>query len=88
MIKKLYTALYADGNIIYFMKILVMSYFLVMKRVFSAWILIIFVLIIILIKMILILLFLSDFWLGIVNLKNAKHLKKCKWRINENSVIS
>ena len=26
--------------------------------------------------MILILLFLSDFWLGIVNLKNPKHLKK------------
>ena len=27
-------------------------------------------------KMILILLFLSDFWLGIFNLKNAKHFKK------------
>ena len=27
-------------------------------------------------KMILILLFMSDFWLGIINLKNAKHIKK------------
>ena len=27
-------------------------------------------------KMILILLFISDLWLGIVNLKNEKHLKK------------
>ena len=40
------------------------------------------IVIIILIKMILILLFLSDFWFCIVNLKNAKHLKKDKWRIN------
>ena len=31
---------------------------------------------IILMKMILILLFMSDFWLGVVKLKNAKHLKK------------
>ena len=27
-------------------------------------------------KMILILLFMSNFWLGIINLKNAKHIKK------------
>ena len=39
-------------------------------------------------KMILILLFLSDFWLGMWNLKNAKQLKKDKWRINANSVAS
>ena len=31
---------------------------------------------IILMKMILILLFMSDFWLGVVKLKNTKHLKK------------
>ena len=29
-------------------------------------------------KMILVLLFSSDFWLGLVNLKNAKHLRKLK----------
>ena len=34
MIKKLYTTLYADENILYLMKILAMSYFLVMKCVF------------------------------------------------------
>ena len=33
------------------------------------------ILTIILMKMILILLILSDFWIGILNLKNAKHLK-------------
>ena len=31
---------------------------------------------------------LSDFGLGILNLKNAKHLKKDKIRINVNSVAS
>ena len=31
---------------------------------------------------------LSDFGLGILNLKNAKHLKKDKIRINANSVAS
>ena len=31
---------------------------------------------IILMKMILILLFMSDIWLGVIKLKNAKHLKK------------
>ena len=38
--------------------------------------------------MTLILLFLSDFCLGIVNLKNAKHLKKYKRKISANSVAS
>ena len=32
--------------------------------------------------------FLSNFWLGILNLNNAKHSKKDKWRINANSVAS
>ena len=36
------------------------------------------ILIITLMKMILILLLLSDFWLGILNLKNVKHLKNDK----------
>ena len=35
----------------------------------------------IMMQMILTLLFLSDFWLGILNLKNAKHLKENMWRI-------
>ena len=39
-------------------------------------ILIILILVIILMKMIQILLFLSDFWLVLINLKNAKNLKK------------
>ena len=56
------------------MKILVMSFFLVKKWVFLIKILIL-ILIITLMKMILILLFLSDFWLSMLNLKNAKHLK-------------
>ena len=38
--------------------------------------------------MILILLFLSDFWFGIVNLTNAKDLEKDKQRTNGNSVAS
>ena len=58
------------------MKILVMLYLIIMKWVFLVLILIILILIKILMKMILILLFLSEFWLGILNLKNAKSLKK------------
>ena len=30
----------------------------------------------------------SDFWIGVVNLKNAKHLEKDQWRINACSVAS
>ena len=30
----------------------------------------------------------SDFWLGVVTFKNAKHLKKGKRRINANNVAS
>ena len=36
--------------------------------------------------MILILLLLSDFWLSVINLKNAKLLKKDRQRINAGSV--
>ena len=65
MIKKLSTVLYADENT------------WVNKWVFLyIKILIILTLINILMKMILIPLFFSDFWLGILNLKIAKHLKK------------
>ena len=35
-----------------------------------------------------ILLFMSDIWLGLVDLRNAKLLKKDKQRININSVAS
>ena len=31
---------------------------------------------------------LSDFWLGILSLKNAKYSKNDKWRINANSLTS
>ena len=43
---------------------------------------------IILTNVIVILLFLSDFWLDILNLKNVKHLKRVKQEINANSVVS
>ena len=42
----------------------------------------------ILMKVILILLFLSDLWLGIVNLKNTKHIKKDRCGINANIMPS
>ena len=35
-----------------------------------------------------ILLFLPDFWLGMLSLKNPKNLTKNKWKINCNSVAS
>ena len=34
IIKKLYTALHADNGLVFFMKILIMSHFVVMKWVF------------------------------------------------------
>ena len=76
MIKKLLTDLYVDENILYLMQILVMLYFIIMKWVLLILILIILVLMIILMKKILVTLFLSDFWPGILNLKNTKNLKK------------
>ena len=75
VIKKLFTTLYADENIL--MKILVMLFLIVMKWVFLTKILTALTLtIIILMKMILVLLFMSEIWLGILNLKNTKHIKK------------
>ena len=41
-----------------------------------------------LMKILLLLLFMSDFWLGIVNLKNPKHSKEDKWRIDASSLAS
>ena len=57
------------------MKILVMLYLTVVKQAFLILILIILISITILMKMILILSLLSDFSLGISNLKNANELK-------------
>ena len=79
MIEKLFTAMYADENKLTLRTILVMSYFLVMKWVFLTSTLIILILMILIMKkMVLILLFLSDFWLVVLNLKNAEHLKNDK----------
>ena len=78
MIETLYTALYADRNILYFNEdsgnvvfscneMGILNVDLNNINLDNN-----------LMKMILILLFLSDFWLGILNSKNAKHLKKDK----------
>ena len=74
MIKKLYSAFRADDGLLFLMKVLVMSRFVVMKWVFLVKILMI--ISVILMKMILILLFLSNFWLAIESLKKSKLLKK------------
>ena len=59
--------------------------FLVMNRVFLIQIIIIFkLMILIIMQMMLKLLFISDFWLGKLNLKNVKHLKK---EFNENLML-
>ena len=79
MIKKLYTALYGDENIPYFDKDsgnVVFSCNEMGILNIDLYILRILILITILMKMILILLFLLDFWLGILNLENVKNLKK------------
>ena len=57
------------------MKILIVLYLIVNKSAFLILILIVLILMRILMEIILILLFWSDFWLGILNLKNAKKLK-------------
>ena len=61
MIKKLFTALYADKNMLHFDEDSGNVIFFVMKWVFLIYIFIILILIIILMKMIPILLFISDF---------------------------
>ena len=77
MIKRLFNALYADENILYFNEDSNVV-FNCNEWVFLTYILIILIFIIILMKLIRIQLLFSDFWLGIFNLKNAKNLKKYK----------
>ena len=67
IIKKLHNALFTDDDILFFMKILVMSHFPVMKWVFLVKILIIITLMmLIFMKMILKILFMSEIWLGVI----------------------
>ena len=75
MIKKLFTDLYADENILYFDEN-VGNVLFNCNQMGILNINLILILMIILMKMILILLFMSDFWLGISNLKNTNHFKK------------
>ena len=88
MIKKLYTVLYADENILYFNKDSGNIVFscnemgilnidlndINLDNNFD--------------EDILILYFLPDFWFGILNLINPKRLKEDKWRTNANSKAS
>ena len=53
----------------------VKSHFLLINWVFLVYIIIKLTLTMIIEKMILVLLLMSDFWRGLINLKNAKHLK-------------
>ena len=78
MIKKLFTGLYADENILYFNEDSGDAEFNYNEMGIVNIDLTILILIIILMKMILTILFLSDFWLGILNLKKRKNLKKNK----------
>ena len=73
MIKNLLTALYAYDNIVYFKDD---SGNVVFSGIEILIILILMILI--MMKMILKLLFMSNLWLDILNLKNTKHLKKHK----------
>ena len=76
MIKKLFIALYADENIFYLNKDFVDIIFDYNETGTLNIDLINVSLCNNLMKMILVLLFLSDFWLGILNLENAKNNKK------------
>ena len=78
MIKKLFIALYADENILYFNKDFVDVIFDYNKTGTLNIDLNNISLGNNLMKIILVLLFLSDFWLGILNLENAKNKKKKK----------
>ena len=78
MIKKLFIALYADENILYFNKDFVDVIFDYNKTGTLNIDLNNISLGNNLMKIILVLLFLSDFWLGILNLENAKNNKKKK----------
>ena len=78
VLEKFHNAFLANDDILFLMKILIKSYLLLIKDIFLLLILIKLVLVkkVILMKMMLIQLFMSDFWLGIVNLKNTKHFEK------------
>ena len=74
MTKEHFAALHADGNILYFNE----DSGNVVFSCKEIGILDILIIKMMKMEMILILLFISDFWLGILNLKNAKSLKKNK----------
>ena len=79
MIKILYTALLADGGILFFDEDFGNAIFCCDEMGgLSVNVDNINLEVLIMMKMILILLFMSDFWLGIVNLKKVKHVKKVK----------
>ena len=74
MTKEHFAALHADGNILYFNE----DSGNVVFSCKEIGILNILIIKMMKMEMILILLFISDFWLGMLNLKNAKSLKKDK----------
>ena len=77
ILEKFHNALLHNDDIRFLMKILIKSLTLISNYILlQIFIKLILMNIMILMKMILILLFMSDFWLGLMNLKNAKHLKK------------
>ena len=77
ILEKFHNALLHNDDIRFLMKILIKSLTLISNYILlPIFIKLILMNIMILMKMILILLFMSDFWLGLMNLKNAKHLKK------------
>ena len=77
ILEKFHNALLHNDDIRFLMKILIKSLTLISNYILlQIFIKLILMKIMILMKMILILLFMSDFRLGLMNLKNAKHLKK------------
>ena len=76
MLGKLNNALHANDDILFYNADFDKVSFIASQRHVLPVDLLILIMIIIFMMMILILLFMSDFWLGVVNLKDAKHLKK------------
>ena len=76
MIKILFTDLYVDKNILYFDKDFKNTVFICnVMGILNIDLIILCLTLLIKMKIILVLSFISDFWLGILSLKNAKHLK-------------
>ena len=74
--KMVKNSLFADDDVLFLMKVLVMSHFLVMKWVFLVQVLIIStMMMLILMKMILKLFFMSNLWVGAIDLNIEKHIK-------------